>query len=139
MIEGPNTAVTAGADAASAVDATAEHTRVDITFVEVEGGKGGVVTYAAEADGDYAIFLNADVPLTIADAGGNAVEIEATSGVDLCEEVVVKHTVEFEVGLYTLTFAGGTVDSVSAVIEADGEHEEHDEHDGEDHGGDHNE
>ena len=127
MAEGPATAVTAAADAASAPDATAEHTRVDIALAGVEGGNGGFVIYEAEADGEYIFFLDKTVGLTITDAAGNAVEIEESGPVDLCSEVAIHHVVDMGLGLHTIAFEATAETSLSMVVEAAGEHEEHED------------
>jgi hypothetical protein len=124
MVEGPSTAATAGATPDAAQDITAEHTRVDITLVDLESGeKGGSVTYEAAEEAEAAIFLNKDIPLVITDAQGNTLEIEGSAEVTLCDEVTVVHTVDMPLGVATLTFGPTTEADVSVVIEA-GEHED---------------
>ncbi len=141
MKEGPNVGVDAGADQAAAVDATAEHTRVDITLAAIEGGNGGFVTYEAEGEGDYVFFLDKDVPLTITDAQGTALEIEESGPVDLCTEVVIHHVVELPLGVVNIQIGPTTETTLSMVVEAGGEHdhEEGEDHDHEDEDHDHEE
>lgn len=61
---GPSVAITASADDATAPAIAPDHKRYDITFVALAADYGGKVKLEAEA-GDYILFLDADVPLTV--------------------------------------------------------------------------
>jgi hypothetical protein len=125
--EGPSTAVTATAATAGAPAVKDDHRRYDVTLVDVTGGKGGSVTFAAAAEGDYVLFTSADVQVAIKDANGQAVGIEASAKSSTeCTEIKGRHTIPMKVGTHTLTFGPTTQTSVALVIEqaahADHEH-----------------
>lgn len=122
---GPYRDVTATADAADGPVASFEHTGVRVALTDVTGGKGGFVTFEADAAGDFVFFLSADVPLAVQDATGAAVAIEATADVDACAEVAVQHTVELAVGSYRLSFGPTDVSTVTLVGEAAGDAHDH--------------
>ena len=127
--EGPIKTVTAGADAASATDASDEHTRWDVTLVDVEGGNGGFIELALADAGEHVIVFTSDVDLMITNANGDEVTTtkamgspsgllpEATSVAD-CADVKAAFTVDFSVGTYTLaiTPVAAAVTSVSFVL-----------------------
>ena len=61
--------------------------------------------------------------MVVFDGGGNEVEIEATEvGSEHCTEVAVSHTIELEVGTYTLSFGPTSAREVSLVHEEAGGH-----------------
>jgi hypothetical protein len=123
--EGPATAVTATATATGAPAVKADHSRYDVTLVDVTGGKGGTVTFAATEEGDYVLFTGTAVQVSVKDANGAAVGIEAsaTSSAE-CTEIKGRHTIPMKVGTHTLTFGPTPQATVSIVIEADhGDHE----------------
>ena len=129
MEAGPNKAVTAAAASAGAPDATAEHTRIDLALVDVEGGKGGVVQVKPETAGEYYLFLSADVPVKLTKAAdGSQVAPEKTLGaVAECTSAIPKHYVyDLAVGTYELTFGPTTQTSVRFVFERDAGEEGHD-------------
>jgi hypothetical protein len=96
----------------------ANHTRYDVTLVDVSGGKGGVVTFASSKATDFAFFMNADVPLKLVDASGTEARAESTSTSSAaCMEIKRKHVVPLKVGTYAVTFGPTTVDKVGVVIE----------------------
>jgi hypothetical protein len=118
--EGPATPVTATATATGAPAVKADHRRYDITLVDVTGGKGGSVTFAAAAEGDYVLFTNADVQVADTDANGQTVGIEAsTKSSSECTEIKGRHTIPMKVGTHTLTFGPTPLTAVSVVIEPD--------------------
>jgi hypothetical protein len=125
--EGPATAVTATATATGAPAVKADHNRYDVTLVDVTGGKGGSVTFAAAEEGDYVLFTSADVQVSVKDANGQAVEIEAsTKSSSECTEIKGRHTIPMKVGTHTLTFGPTAQSAVSVVIEpaAHSDHED---------------
>jgi len=120
--EGPGVAVTAAKDASAALPTVNEpHKRYDIALVaESTGGAyGGLVSYASAAEGDYAVFLSADVPLEVTDSAGTVVAFESTVGsVSSCTEVKSKRVLELGVGTYTFRFGPTSQSSVSLVVES---------------------
>jgi hypothetical protein len=123
MEDGPSFAVTATADAASAQPGAAEHMRADVTLIGDAGQLGGFVSVEVDEDSEFVLFLSHDVPVKVLDAQGAEVEVEATEAVDLCSAVELAHTMDLEVGLYTLEFGPTDQATVSVVFEAAGEHD----------------
>jgi hypothetical protein len=123
--EGPYRDVTATADAVDGPVASFEHTGVRIALVDVTGGKGGFVTFESAEAADFTFFLSAHVPLTVQDATGAPVVIEATADVDACAEVAVQYTAELGVGTYRLSFGPTEATTVTLVAEAAGEAHDH--------------
>jgi hypothetical protein len=122
--EGPTSPVTAVATGMGPAVSN-DHRRYDITLVDVTGGKGGSVSFAAAEGIDYILFTGADVPVTVKNSGGTAVnpEASATSSSE-CTEVKGRFTYPLSVGTYTLTFGPTALTSVPLVIEeAGGDHE----------------
>lgn len=124
--EGPASSVTASASGTGAPTVSNDHRRYDIALVDVTGGKGGSVSFAAAEATDYILFTSADVPVVVKDSNGQTVAFEATTkSSSECTEVKGRHTVPLTVGTYTLTFGPTTATSVSLVIEeAGGDHED---------------
>lgn len=116
-VSGPYFDVTAAADASSAPAAKKAHHLVRITLMDVEGGKGGTVTYAADESGDFVIFATKSVPLSVKAADGTVVAIEATSAVTACDAVAEQHTVELGIGTYDVVLGPTTESEVGLVIE----------------------
>jgi hypothetical protein len=116
--DGPSAAITAATAAAGAPSVDDDHRRYDVTLVDVTGGKGGVVKFAASAAGVHVIFLDADVPLFITDAAGAPVAIEeSASSSTACADIRGKHVVELGVGTYNLTLGPTTSTQVGVVVE----------------------
>ena len=140
LANGPYAAITAGSATDTDLPSAAiEHTSVDITLIGGEGGNVGFVSFAAEADGDYVFFLDADVGFMMFDGTGNAVEIEATEiGSEACTDIAVSHTLELAVGTYTISLGPAEATEVSMVHEMAGEGHDHEgeDHEGDDHEGD---
>jgi len=120
--EGPGVSVTAAKDASTALPTVNEpHKRHDISLVvESNGGaRGGLVSYASTAEGDYALYLSVDVPVEVTDSAGNAVAFESTTGsVSSCSEVKSKRVLELGVGTYTFRFGPTPQPSVAPVVES---------------------
>lgn len=117
MADGPDIDVTAGGDFATAPDVSEPHTRHDVTLIDVVGGKGGSVTYAASETTDHLLFLDASVPVAFFDGTSTPIVIEDTSE-DICAGIPVSHTVELPIGTVEIRFGPTTEESVSIVIEA---------------------
>ncbi len=115
--EGPATPLTAASGAgAPAVDD--DHRRYDITLTEVPGGKGGDVTFASGEGGDYVLFLDAAVPVSVLDGAGAQVAFESSSASsETCTEIKARHVVELGVGTYTLRFGPSPLSAVGLVVE----------------------
>ena len=122
--EGPATPVTATTAGTGAPAVSNDHKRYDITLVDVSGGKGGAVSFAAGEAGDYILFLGADVPMKVTDSAGGTVTFEESAqSSTVCSEVKGRYVVPLEVGTYALTFGPTTESAVSLVIE-EAAHEE---------------
>lgn len=119
MVEGPGESVTASADGVTDVpDVSTHHTRFDVALADVDGGKGGFVSYAAEEEGDYVVFLSEDMSVGATDASGAEVlAVSSESGTAPCDEVATAVTFELGVGTYTLELGPASATSVSVVIE----------------------
>jgi hypothetical protein len=116
--EGPASSVTASATTNGAPAVSNDHRRYDVALVDITGGKGGTVTFAAAEAVDYILFTSADVPVAIKDANGMTVAAEASAkNSSECTEVKGRHTVPMKVGTHTLTFGPTTETSISVVIE----------------------
>ena len=124
--EGPNVAVTATAAATGAPSVGTEHTRFDVTLIDVTGGKGGSVSFASEHEADHVVFLSEEVVLKVKDGAGAEVALEssAASSAD-CALVKGRHVVDLGVGTYTFSFGPTTKTSVQLVIEVDEAAHEH--------------
>lgn len=116
--EGPSAAVTAASGADSAPAVAGDHKRYDVTLIDVGGGKGGFVKFAAAQAVDFVFFLDANVPLEFLDATNMAVapEASATSST-VCAEIKGRHLVPLEVGTYVLKLGPTTLTSVGIVVE----------------------
>jgi len=111
---GPGVAVTASASAGSAPAVSNDHKRYDITL---PSGSAGAVSFAASEATDYVFFLNADVPLTVTSASGQAVAFESSAkSSESCTDIKGRYVAPLAVGTYTLTL-GPAAGTVSLVIE----------------------
>ena len=119
--EGPAVAVTAATSTTGAPAVSNDHKRYDVTLVDVTGGKGGSVSFAADEATDFIFFLNADVPVQFLDATGAAATPESSvNSSTVCTDIRKKHTVPLKVGTYALSFGPTTQSAVSVVIEEAG-------------------
>jgi hypothetical protein len=123
---GPIRAITAGADAATAADASAEHTRWDVTLAAVGGAGHGFLAIEIDAVGDHTFFFDRAVTLTMRDGNGATVvpEASATSDAD-CAEVGGAFTFELAVGTYSLELSSSSTDLLGLVWFGAGEEHEH--------------
>lgn len=125
---GPAATVTATATATGAPAVSNDHKRYDVTLADVNGQKGGSVTFAASEATDYVFFLGADVAFSVANASGQAVAIEESANSSSeCSDIKGRHVVPLSVGTYTLTFGPTSAASVSVVVE-EAAHEDGHEH-----------
>ncbi len=122
---GPAASVTATAASSGAPAIKSDHKRYDVTFVDITGGKGGYVTYAAAEKGDYLFFFDRAAPVKFFDGSNKEVAPERSeSSSTSCAEVMARHTVPLEVGTYSLSFGPTTETSVKIVVEQNA-HAEH--------------
>lgn len=127
--EGPAVAVTAAVDAAAA-DAAAiddDHNRYDVAFVDLPAGqKGGSVTFAADADGEFHFFFDAAVAYEVFDAAGAPVTRESTvASTEKCDVIHQWDVYDLAVGTYTLSFAPTDAAGVKIVVENAGAAHDH--------------
>ena len=121
---GPATDVIAGAEISLATDTEHsdwEHKRVDLTLVADQEGAGyvGYVSYEAESAGDYFVFSDADVTMTIAD-----LEPESQVEVKTCEDIAEAYVFELEVGEHVVEVRSIS-SSVRLVFESAGAGHDH--------------
>jgi hypothetical protein len=121
--DGPSVARTATASAAGAPSVSNDHMRYDVTLVDVSGGKGGYVAFAAPEAATYHVFVDEDVALTVSSAAGQPVAIANTqTGSASCTEIRRRYDVPLTVGSFNLQLGPTPVTSVSVVIEEQHEH-----------------
>lgn len=129
MAGGPSKAVTAALELTGTIpDATAEHTRIDVTLVDgFEGKKGGYVRYEAAETGDFAFFVDSDVAVALLDDQGQPVAFEgAGAAVTECSEVALRYTAELTAGSsYRLKIGPTDAATARLVIEHDAGEEGH--------------
>src|SRR5687768_13799878 len=63
--EGPEVPVTATVDQTDPPAVADDHMRYDVTLVAVTGGNGGFVEFAADEEGDFVFFFDANVAIHI--------------------------------------------------------------------------
>lgn len=109
---GPIRAVTAGADAASAVALTDEHTRYDITMAGA-----GFVSLASAEDAEVYFYFDSPVTLTVRDGSGTVVpaEMQATSDAD-CALVKAMYVFDLGIGTYTLEVEPAASDTLVQLV-----------------------
>ncbi|MFN3201282.1 MAG: hypothetical protein ACE366_22975 [Bradymonadia bacterium] len=128
---GPFSDTTAADTAEGAPDVAIEHTRVDISLVDVEGGKGGFVTFASAEAAEISFFLTNDVPMTVVDASAAPLSPESSvTEIAACGEIAVMHTFDLDVGTYTFFFGPTDATTLGFLFEEAGGHDH-------DHGHDH--
>jgi hypothetical protein len=117
---GPPVALTAATSAsASAPSIDDNHMRYDVTLADTATGKGGFVSFAAAAAGDYILFTNAAVQLAVTDASLAPVTAESSAAsITECTTVKGRHLYELKVGTYIVGISGASASSVSFVVEA---------------------
>lgn len=122
--EGPAVAITALADPDGALPRGDEpHKRIDVTLADLDAQKGGYIAYEAAEAGEYLFFVNQTLTFKVMDAEGTEVALEnSVTGSDLCTDIAVTHTVDLEVGTYTLMFGPTDLTEVSFVAEHDEAH-----------------
>jgi hypothetical protein len=122
-------AVTAAAVRDQAPAVAADHHRYEIALGEIEGGRGGFVSFASEQAGDVLFFLDADVPVKLVDAAGAAVAFEqSVTSSSECALIKGRHLAELPVGTVWLQFGPAAVEKVNLVVEG-AEHDAEHHHD----------
>lgn len=126
MTNGPATAVTAVVNG-TGPDISAVHTRFDITLTDTLGGKkGGYVLFTPAEHGEWAIFLDKDIPLTVVGHDGSVVTAEDDDlHLEKCAAIVAGAAYDLHEETYTLVLGPTTEETVSLVME-EGDHEHHD-------------
>lgn len=125
MADGPAVDVTAAASVTEAPSVSTAHTRFDVTLLDDGAGMyTGSVTYEADEAGDHAVYLDADLPLTVYDVAGAELPVEGSDPVSACAEVAIKKTVELPVGTVELRLGPSSASEVSLVVEGAAHDEE---------------
>lgn len=122
--EGPAVAVSAAAAASTdAAKIGNDHKRYDVTLVDVTGGKGGFVSFAAAKEGEYILFTSAPAKLNVKSAAMADVAAESSAAsVTECTDVKGRHVYDLKVGTYVIGIGPETADKVSFVVEASDAH-----------------
>jgi hypothetical protein len=117
---GPSIAVTAAAEfSTDAPKINDNHTRYDVTLVDVAGVKGGFVSFAASKAGDTIFFTNAPVQLTVTSSTMAEVGVKSSQAmVAECSAVKGRHVYPLQVGTYVIGIGGAMGDMVSFVVES---------------------
>ncbi len=125
LLEGPNVAVTAASDPATATAAASLHTRLDVTLVSVDDAPGGYLAIAVSEAGAQGFFFDTAVTLAVTDANGAVVAPTASGVADPdCAEVASWFTFDLGVGTHILKLAAaeGTTDLSLVHVYADNDH-----------------
>jgi hypothetical protein len=116
---GPAVALTAATtSSASAPKLGDDHKRYDVSMVDVTGGKGGYVSFAASKAGEYIFFTTAPVTLKVKTSAMADVAVESSAAmIAECTQVKGRFVYDLEVGTYIIAIGPETVDKVSFVVE----------------------
>ncbi|XYH97159.1 hypothetical protein ACMHYB_56895 [Sorangium sp. So ce1128] len=118
---GPFVTVTAGADpATTTTDVSAEHTAYTVNLVSSGAGFGGAVLYTPDGDGDFAIFLDPSVNVSVLDSSGTPVAIEEDVSIDPAECASLSRALVVELSsaeTYTIVFEPSSEQSALVLIE----------------------
>lgn len=121
--DGPFEDITATDTADDAPSIAADHT----AYVVALASGDNYVSFEADEETDFVFFLSVDATPDIADADEAEVEIEDSEDVSgTCDEIVVAHVAELEVGLHTLNIDGDAGSEVTIIVE-EAEHDHEDE------------
>lgn len=124
--EGPFVDAIAGIGNEDPPDISAEHTAFVVTTADLldeEGNRGGFVSYASEAAGDYYLFLSDHMDITVWDVNADEVPLEdSVHEVAECDEVTMYHLVELGVGTYDIELGPTSLDEVTIVVVPGGDH-----------------
>lgn len=115
MVDGPATAVTAGATEADAANTSVDdwkHKRVDVALSDDgSGGFAGYLTYEAAETAEYVFFTSGEFTVQI-----DGADAEATNAVAECTDVQSGLVFDLEVGEHVV-FINSTSNSVSLIAE----------------------
>lgn len=124
--EGPASTVTAAATASGAPAVNNDHRRYDITLADINGGKGGSVSFAVAEAATYVLFTTVDAGLGVKNANGQDVTVsQRTTSSTECTEVKGRYTVPLTVGTHTLSFGPVSATTLSLVIEEEAHGDDH--------------
>ncbi len=121
--KGPAVAITAAAT--SSKDAPRidnNHSRYDVTLVDVAGGKGGFVSIAARKATDYIIFADQPVRLTVMKANQEVAAESSQPSIPECTTVKGRHAYPLGIDTYEIGISGATSNKVSLIVEVDDHH-----------------
>lgn len=131
--EEEGTSLTATLEAEAAPAASEDHTRYDVTLVELDaesGDLGGYISLPVGEDGDQVVFLTADIPLGIEDSEGLSLPAESDGdGSGTCS-ITRYYVFDLQVGTYGLFFGPTDVTELGMIVEEydDHDHDDHDDH-----------
>jgi hypothetical protein len=119
LAEGPGVDVAAAAtSSAMAPPVAGDHKRYDVTLGDVAGGKGGFVTFAAAAAGEFIFYTSEPVQLTVKDPAGADVKAEKTAtSIPECTGIKGRHVYDLVVGTHILEVRAAA-GKVSVIVEA---------------------
>lgn len=124
------TPLTATLEPGDAPAASEDHTRHDVSLVELDaesGDLGGYISLPVGEDGDRVVFLTADVPLGIEDSEGLSLPAESDGdGSGTCS-ITRYYVFDLQVGTYSLFFGPTDVTELGIIVEAY-DHDDHDDH-----------
>ena len=103
-------------------DATAEHTRIDLTLPsDDEAGFHGTIGYLAREHAHYQFYVSQDLDMVITHVSGQIMTPEAIEVVGRCTELAVVYTVELLRGAYLVQLSSDEHEMVSLVVENQGD------------------
>lgn len=137
LVGGPFESVNAAPDATDALgpdhNATFEHTAV--TTMLISGA--GFVHLDIEEEGEFAIGLSSNIPLSFTHEGAAVTPEESFQPPsNLCSDLAIVHVIDLEAGEIVLEFGPSSESDIVMVVESLGEHDHGDDHD-HDHDDDH--
>jgi hypothetical protein len=119
---GPFVTVTAGVDpATTTTDINAGHTAYTVNLVDSGTSFGGAVLYTPDEDGDFAIFLDPSVSVSVLDSSGTPLTIEEDVSIDPEECSALSRAVVVELSsteTYTIVFGPTSEPSALVVVES---------------------
>lgn len=126
MQDGPDSAATAATTAAEALGGQVAELVHHRATIALPAGAAGAIKFEIEHDGEYVLYLNTNVTVTVRDANGAEMQIEQTeTHIQECpNDVAVLHVLDLKAGFYTLEVDATTSGSIKAVLApVEGEHE----------------
>ena len=120
--EGPNATVTAATTATETLsESFEEHTKINVTLPD--GATEGYIQWTPEEAGEFAFWLDADVPFALFDGETEVAPEETGGGAKGCEDLAVAHK-EFDVEekTYTIRIGAPTTGATVGFVAEHGEH-----------------